>query len=562
MAVGKDTIYIEADDEITSVIEKVITAKSQIVAVVLPKRPTVFQSVVNVKLLKKAAAETKKKIVLITSESGIATIAGTVGVHVATSLTSKPIIPKKSSTIKSTVATVALPEDIADSVSDSSLSSLDDRETDTTIEDTVDKDTIQIDNTDREQDQAQSESPVMLDNTKKKKAKFKIPDFGSFRLRLGLGITAVILLVSGWIYAFFIAPRATITINTDTSNVKVSVDFTVDTAQKELDETNLVVPAEKVEVTKEDKATVEATGEKDVGDKATGTVILSARVCGGIAKAKTVKQGTGVSSGGHDYILQDDVSFSLEDIDGECLLFSADNEAGIVAINAGADANLDDDSAFDVAGRSDVSGTGSASGGTTKLVKVVSDGDITKARDQLKGTATADAIKELKTRLNEKQLQALADTLTQASPEEKVSAAVNTEASEVTVTQKVTYHMLGVKSENLAKILEKKVGETEEAKQKNVRNNGLDKANFQLKAKNSDDQQVVTMQAIAILGPTFDEQAIKNEVVGKKRGVIESMLEAREGVKSVSVDYSPMWVMSTPKSINKITIVINEVSSN
>jgi formiminotetrahydrofolate cyclodeaminase len=56
----KETIYIEADDEITTVIEKIITAKNKIIAVVLPKRATVFQSVVNMKLLKKAADETKR----------------------------------------------------------------------------------------------------------------------------------------------------------------------------------------------------------------------------------------------------------------------------------------------------------------------------------------------------------------------------------------------------------------------------------------------------------------------------------------------------------------------
>ena len=48
----KDTIYIEADDEITAVIDKVVNAKSEIVAVVLPKRAVVFQSVVNMRLLK------------------------------------------------------------------------------------------------------------------------------------------------------------------------------------------------------------------------------------------------------------------------------------------------------------------------------------------------------------------------------------------------------------------------------------------------------------------------------------------------------------------------------
>src|SRR5690606_14099634 len=62
-------------------------------ALVLPKRATVLQSIVNMKLLKKAAQGAKKNLVLITSESGLLPLAGAAGLHVAKSLQSKPEIP-------------------------------------------------------------------------------------------------------------------------------------------------------------------------------------------------------------------------------------------------------------------------------------------------------------------------------------------------------------------------------------------------------------------------------------------------------------------------------------
>ena len=64
---SKDTIYIDIDDEITSIIEKLQGSQEKIVALVLPKRATVMQSVVNMKLLKRTADESNKKLVLITS---------------------------------------------------------------------------------------------------------------------------------------------------------------------------------------------------------------------------------------------------------------------------------------------------------------------------------------------------------------------------------------------------------------------------------------------------------------------------------------------------------------
>ncbi|MDO8265499.1 MAG: hypothetical protein Q7T41_00985, partial [Candidatus Saccharibacteria bacterium] len=59
----------------------------------------------------------------------------------------------------------------------------------------------------------------------------------------------------------------------------------------------------------------------------------------------------------------------------------------------------------------------------------------------------------------------------------------------------------------------------------------------------------------------FDENAIKKEIVGKKRGDIEKIIEAKDGVGSVSVEYSPGWITTTPKSEKKITIKVIETEN-
>jgi uncharacterized protein YabE (DUF348 family) len=79
---------------------------------------------------------------------------------------------------------------------------------------------------------------------------------------MGLGIAALILLVVGWVFGFVIMPKATITINTNTSSQPVSMDFTAKTDIKEVDKVNRILPAKKAEVSKENKVTVTATGEK------------------------------------------------------------------------------------------------------------------------------------------------------------------------------------------------------------------------------------------------------------------------------------------------------------
>lgn len=44
----KDTIYVDIDDEITAVIDKIQNSSSKVVALVLPKRAATFQSIVNI----------------------------------------------------------------------------------------------------------------------------------------------------------------------------------------------------------------------------------------------------------------------------------------------------------------------------------------------------------------------------------------------------------------------------------------------------------------------------------------------------------------------------------
>jgi len=90
---SKATVYVDIEDEITAIIDKVETAKEKIVALVLPKRATVLQSVVNMRLLKRNAEQADKRVVLITNEEALLPLAGAVGLHVAKNLQSKPEIP-------------------------------------------------------------------------------------------------------------------------------------------------------------------------------------------------------------------------------------------------------------------------------------------------------------------------------------------------------------------------------------------------------------------------------------------------------------------------------------
>ena len=90
----KSTIYIDIEDDIAGIADKIKASNEKIVALVLPKRPSVLQGSVNVNLLKRISEQASKNIVLITTDEQVMTLAAQAGLYVSSSLQSKPAIPK------------------------------------------------------------------------------------------------------------------------------------------------------------------------------------------------------------------------------------------------------------------------------------------------------------------------------------------------------------------------------------------------------------------------------------------------------------------------------------
>ncbi len=553
----KDTIYIDIDDDITGVIEKVRSSKEKIVALVLPKRAPVLQSIVNMKLLKRTAAEAKKSIVLITSDPNVLPLAGAVGVHVAKTLQSKPTIPPapEVASVPKTVTESVEVSDADDAVIDKTkpigeLAGIDAAE-----------ETIEIDDTD-----AEAEAAVESKETSNKKKKsFKIPNFNSFRTRLFLGIAAVLLLVGGWIMAFIVLPKATVVVRTDTNTLDADLTFTASIDAEELNQEEQIVPALRQELRKTDNERAPATGEENKGKKATGEVTLSLTNCS--ANRVTIPAGTGVSTNNLTFITQDDVTLRSVQIGGECSNDQFTNlstdTVEVVAQNAGEQYNIGADSEFIVAGYSSVSGNNDdpITGGTDDIVKIVKQEDIDAATQAVIDRNSEEARKELSAQLEEEGYIALEDTFVAGEPVVTNTPNVGDEASDVTVSASTTFTMLGVLEEDLKTIVESSVSEQIDTTKQVILDNGLDQARFTIDEILANGARV-TVASKVTAGPELNEETIKNEVIGKKKGEAIEQLESRPGIEEVEITYSPFWVYSTPGSSKKITVTFEQANSN
>ncbi len=551
---NKETIYIDVDDEITAVIDKVKASEGKIVALVLPKRAPVLQSVVNMKLLKKAATSTKKNIVLITSEKGLLPLAGVAGLHVAKSPQSKPAIPPPP-------VRPGDSDEEPDEVHDDEDPQLDKAASIGVLAAAAaaqddDTETIELDNMAIDVP-AGSAGPSKA--AKPKKAKnLKVPNFERFRLLFILGGLALVLLAIGWYFAVVVMPRAMVTITTNTTSAVSSFDFTAATTQEELDTEAKRIPAVQKSLQKTDSEKVNATGKKDLGTKAEGTMTL--KNCSNSDDPITISSGTRFSSGEFGFVSTEAVSLPSSSFSGGGSCTTPTRTVDVVAERAGDTYNLS--ARTYTSGITGVQASGSAmQGGTSRVVTVVSQKDIDDAVSAVRSRQDAQVSDELKAQFDAEELFALAETLRTGEPKVTSTPALDAEATEATISVETSYQMLGIKREDLSQVIKSDVEDDESLRGQAITNDGIDAAIMRLNNQPNENEASISFRTSVTAGPEIDEDFIKESIRGKRRGEAEAFINGQPGVEEAIVDYSPFWVYSTPKAAGKITITIEKVEN-
>ncbi len=549
----KDTIYIDIDDEITSIIDKVRQSKHKIVALVLPKRATVLQSIVNMKLLKRAADGSSKRIVLITSEAGLLPLAGAVKLYVAKTLQSKPVIPEPPDVPS---ADVALEE--AEPLEGPEPEQLDTSKPVGELAGDKPKPGKKVqpeESIDLEDEPEDSPEETPTKDQNKSDKKLSVPDFNKFRKRIFLAAGGFILLIILWYVAYFVLPKATVTIKTDTLTSNIDLAFTANTAIKDFDQANKVIPAESRDTTKTDTVKVTATGKKNVGEKATGKMTVTNCINDGASH--TLPAGTTFSASGLSFASTEAVTLDPALFSGptcKSATFGLSKTISVASTAAGDQYNLSARTYVSSISGINASGT-DMTGGTTKNVTVVSDQDIDTAKQQLADKSKTAAQTELTKKLEDDSLFAIGETISNKDPSVTSAPKVGEEAGEVTVTSTVVYTLLGIKKENLHELVTEAAKKDIDTTKQKITDDGLGKAAFRVTEKKSATEQKITVQSSVSTGAQIDEAQLKKEIAGKKRGDVQQTISSLPGVKEVTVNYSPFWVYKTPKKASSINFV-------
>ena len=585
---NKDVIYIEPEDDITDIIAKVKNAKTKIVALVPPKKAGVLRSVVNFKLIAKTALQHNKTVVLISTDENLVKFAQSVKMPVAKSLSSKPqlatddeaefgdadeesdIIEEEPETETSTSKS-----EKKDVKSDHEKSHKDDKK----AEAVKAKKSEEVVTEDEIDEEADTDKKVA-----KKKSNQKVPNIKKYRTQIIIGSVFAVIMVVVLVWAFAFAPAAKVIVHVRTSDQGFSETIKLTTDQDKEDIDAGIFYMEEKAIEKTASADFEATGEVDKGTKASGTLTVKrtspVSIVGNGRDAITIPVGTKFTYNGLTYVST--AASTLRAVDGKdfdtdtckvstSLVATCDlskdvtTTVKIEAIENGDKYNMGAVNSGWTASISGATPTSSAaiSGGTSKIVKIVSKDDLVAAEENLDITGESDAKKEL---IDENSDDAIVikSSFNIENGQLSSSPALGEEVNGDTkpkVTKKTTYKVYTVSRDAVSQYIEKTVEEGLGDDTRTVYATGAGKDEEKVIAffesyKNNNGEYTAKLKSTVKIGPRVTPEMISEKILGQKVGQVRTMLTSINGVADVEINRSYFWVTKIPSDINKVEIEI------
>ncbi|MBR2997388.1 hypothetical protein IKF33_03100 [Candidatus Saccharibacteria bacterium] len=553
---NKDTIYIEPENDITDILAKLKNSEQKVVALVPPKKAGVLRSAVNIKLIAKTARDNEKAAVLVTTDPALIKLAAAAKIPVAKTLQSRPEVPTDED-----VAALMANEQVIDDMSDQPEN--DNKDDKKPAEKTTDAEKKSEDKP--KADDKDEEKPEKKSDNKGGKGKKggKVPDIKKYRKFIIIGAALFVSIVAFLVWALAIAPKVDIQVSVQTEGqpFNESVTFTQNESEKNVEEGKFYVEEQKQE--KKDTVNFEATGKKDVGNKASGSIKVYAYF--NDAGSISIPAGASFSYGGMSYYAATASSLSWDKNDEHCDPGSSFSSGCRVSTNINITAAEPGDK-YNVGAQnsgwsSNVGGVlvesgGSISGGTSDIKTVVTQADVDKAKSGIESKSEeeikADFLKSFSDNL-----YPIDSSFNVSVSDVSSSPAVNEECSgNATLTVTTTVTMLAVDKGDIEQFVKSKVELPDDREIYSIGNPRFDQF---VKGDNGMSAKLKTTLQV---GPKITNEEVMEKAKGRKIGEVQSMLKSITGVTDVKIDGNFFWVRSVPNDPNRVNIELTNSSDN
>lgn len=556
-----EILYLEPDEEITSVIDKLQKSNSDSVGLVIPRNSSLIHSAINLKLLKKQADALKKEIALVTADKIGKNIASQVGIQVFEDVHAKkpannlgmPPLPKGDEVIEVNMS--GEPSD--DVPADEAIEETGQKQASGKIGKVggfkVRRYTIDSEDAGRESQTTAKASDYESDSdnaahiSKPKFEGVKFSGLGGRKMNKGL-IVFVSIFVAIVLASLLLLPQTAIDLIVAAEPFEKAVTVGIDKSINEPQATDKFVPGKQLEVTNDDAKRVVATGRKDVGGKGKGSVTIAN---GWQSDPYRFSAGTTLThtESGKTFVLDNDVSVpgvTLSLKEGQLVTNPGTANAAITATEPGDSYNVKA-GAFTVGGLSakqqekiTASSSKDFSGGFTKTVNIMTQSDIDTAKEALLGDLNNTALEELKKEA--KDLKLVNDAvLNEVISFETNPSKVDAETDFFDINVKAKHRALVFDEKQVQAIVDTAIRE-EVPEGKELILGDDDEFVVNVLGKNYDDGKLELESKIKTkIGSHIDQVAAKKGLNGKSEAAIREQLSTLPNVKEINLFKFPRW---------------------
>jgi hypothetical protein len=549
-------IYLEADEEITAATSRMLASSGKEVRIVVPKRSTLLQSVVNQKLLKRAADNAGKSLVLVTADRTASHLAAQVGIPVATSVKAEAAIPDaaaapeddNSDIVEAAAATAVVAAAVSRPESAKAAAK-------PAYATPMMKSEPKVNNPFAPANETSVAAPVAKagkapkpPKAPKVKKNRNVPDFNALPKKVLIGIGAGLFAVA-LLFAQYYFKQATVTLIAKGQLVDVNTNFKVDTNADSVSVTTATIPGRKYEISRDLSGSTPATGTKDAGTKSSGSM----QVVNKTGVAQSLVAGTRFVASGKTFLLNEAITVPGATVDGGGNVVPGSKSSSVTAENAGDSYNIAPTQysipALPSDKQSKIYGNGSQmSGGTSKVLKVVTQADVDKAKADAIDKDKDSATKELNDKATDSQM-IMPDSFTATASDVAATPGVDNEGDSVTVKFKVTYSILTAKKTDLdtyiAAVVKKQVGTDKQIYQSGVDGGKVTAVNG-----------AYNFTGTASAGDKIDTDALIQQIKGKRTGAATDIASKVPGVSRAEISLSPSWSVKLPSIIDHIDVQI------
>lgn len=569
-------IYLNADDEINFIIDKIKKCEMKEITLIIPENAVILQNLMNLKVLRMNAKELEKSISIVTVDDSEYFEADNKIENQASSI--KDLIEESDEEKEDDEedSKVSLVENSEDKKSESKIK----------MRDIIKRKKVNVDNVDNEIKEIRKEREEKLlqqkefnqdeiknteDNKdvninkinnfekskKQNRRKINLPSLSS---KFFAGFIIVCFVTTLAILGF-VLPKSDIVVTLKTEALTYDFEFVADELINKIDPVSDKIPSEKIDITNEESGDYSATGKKHITEKATGKITIY-NECSTSAKPLVIN--TRFLSRQEDKIFRIKKSVMIDGFTKpEDKIIPGKLVVEVVAEEPGESYNISKTS-FTIPALQELNpwmyeclyarSENSMSGGADREVLYFSDSDYLTAKENLTKIVKEKNEKDFSDKISDEYV--LLEYLEQS---EDIKIGDDVKVGDIVDNFQMTVSMktevLLVAKNDLDDLIDEKINSNLSSEIEFVE--GSRECEIGEVNKSENGKIFIPVSVSQDSTVKIDVDKIKSEIAGKDELELRKYFVNVEGIKSTSVGFWPFWVKNIPSSPDKINITID-----